>query len=159
MFATVFLSIILAMPIITLQELTKPYTLKLEMMAPIGGEMVPLGSICLEPIKLIIEIINNRTDILPDYNLIADAIDHECSAPTGLQEILPFFYSDMVEKKALEMKSSPNPRVHRLPEDRNATFSTAETAYVPPLLLGGLCSEVCTVVGRTLQFFDRFSVS
>ena len=159
-FLTYTLAAFVLMSNLSLQiQLRKPFTLKIPVMLPIGGKTVPLGEVCTEPVKLILEMVNNRSDILPNYNLIIDALDHECQASMALREIYPYFYADRVVPDALSPPETFNPRLHMFPTDRRTLFPTATTAYVPPIVMGGLCSPVCSVVGRTLQFFDLINVS
>ena len=58
--------------------LTKPYTLELVISMPVTGNIFPMGDIVLEPIKMVVDIVNNRSDILPDYNIVIDIIDDQC---------------------------------------------------------------------------------
>ena len=138
-------------------DLWKPFSLKLQVMLPIGGEIAPLGDLCLEPINLLLNIVNNRSDILPDYNLVLDIIDDKCLGSVALKEIVPFFSADRVEMDEIP-KNLTKPGWYRLPHNHQAIMASAETAYVPPLVVGGLCSGVCTVVARNVQFFDLINV-
>ena len=139
-------------------DLSKPFTLKLQVMLPIGGEIAPLGDLCLEPVNLLLDIVNNQRDILPDYNLVLDVIDDKCLGSVALKEILPFFTADRVEPNEIG-KNITKPGWYRLPYNHQSTMPSAGTAYVPPLVIGGLCSGVCTVVARNVQYFDLINVS
>ena len=76
-------------------SLTKPYTLELPVLLPITGNIYPLGQVGLEPVRMIAEIVNNRSDILPDYNVVIDVIDDQCDAATGLNRTVgPFFLQE-----------------------------------------------------------------
>ena len=54
--------------------LKKPYTLKLTVSQSITGQIVLMREMCLAPIQLAIDMVNNRSDILPDYNVVVDVI-------------------------------------------------------------------------------------
>ena len=57
--------------------LTKPYTLKIVASMPITGQIMPMGDMCLGPMQIALDIANNRSDILPQYNLVVDIIDDQ----------------------------------------------------------------------------------
>ena len=142
------------------QELKKPFTIKVPILVPLGGPLAPMGQICSEPIKMVLDIVNNSTDILPQYNVVVDAIDHGCQGSVALQEVYPFFLADRFQPNGLtNVNNRSNPRLHIFPNDREILFETAQNLYVPPLILGGLCSATCRVVSRTVQFFDFINVS
>ena len=146
-------------------QLQKSYTLKIPTTLPIGGDIAPLGDLCLKPLNYMLEIVNNRTDILPEYNLVIDVLDNQCLGSVGLKKILPIFFGERVERGPLvetpHLNSSEKKHIiYKLPRDRTAIFPSATSKfYIPPIVAGGLCSAVCSVVSRTVQFFDFINVS
>ena len=135
-------------------ELTKPYTLKIQTLLPVGGPLAAFGNLCIEPMKFLIDKVNQQNKILPDYNLVVDVVDDECNGATGLKGILPFFFNDRV----LAQNQSKVGQ-YRFPENVTLAHKSAATHYVTPMLMGGVCSDVCQVTGRTLQHFDLVAYS
>ena len=136
--------------------LTKKHTLKIQALLPITGNKAPLGNICIKPIEFIVNKVNQQRNLLPDYNIVVDVADDQCSGSTGIKEILPFFFSDRVHNKT-------NGRIgsYQLPQNQTMLWESAETYLVPPLLMGSICSSVCEFFGSQLQDFQlvAFAIS
>ena len=58
--------------------LTKPHTLKIVASMPITGKIFPMGNMCFGPMQIALDNVNNRSDILPQYNLVVDVVDDQC---------------------------------------------------------------------------------
>ena len=138
--------------------MTKPYTLELVVSMPVTGNILPLGDIALEPIKMVVEIVNNRSDILPDYNIVVDVIDDQCGAAVGLQNTIgPFFLSG---KRVFNETNKIGQ--YRFPESVEFLHQTATSFLMPPVLAGHLyfciCSSVCMVIGNLVPTFSTIQV-
>ena len=134
--------------------LTKKHTLKLQALLPITGNAAPLGDLCIKPIEYLLAKINNQSKILPDYNLVVDVADDQCSGSTGLQKILPFFFADRVLNQ-----SSAKIGDYHVPKNYTMNLESAETFLVPPILAGSLCSGVCQIVGQQMQIFNLIELT
>ena len=135
--------------------MTKPYTLELVVSMPVTGNILPLGDIALEPIKMVVEIVNNRSDILPDYNIVIDIIDDQCGAAVGLQNTIgPFFLSG---KRVFNETNKIGQ--YRFPESVEFLHQTATSFLMPPVLAGPICSSVCMVVGNLAPTFNTIHVN
>ena len=135
--------------------LTKPYTLELVVTMPIGGNIFPLGDIALEPIKMVVEIVNNRSDILPDYNIVVDVIDDQCDPAVGLDRTFgPFFING---KRAFNETNKIGQ--YRFPESVEFLHQTANSFLMPPVLAGPVCSSVCMVLANLVPTFNTIHVT
>ena len=135
-------------------QLTKKHTLKLQALLPITGNAAPLGDLCIKPIEYLLTKVNNQSEILPDYNLVVDVADDQCSESIGLREILPFFFADRVLNQ-----SSAKVGDYQIPKDYTMNMESAVTFLVPPILTGSLCSGVCQIVGQQMQLFNLIEMS
>ena len=134
--------------------LTKPYTLELVISMPVTGNIFPMGDIVLEPIKMVVDIVNNRSDILPDYNIVIDIIDDQCDAGVGLSRTIgPFFLSG----KRVFNKTNRIGQ-YRFPESVEFLHQTATSFLMPPVLAGPVCSSVCRVLGNLVPTFNTIHV-
>ena len=129
-------------------QLKKKHTLKIQALLPISGNAAPLGDFCIKPIEYLVDKVNNQQKYLPDYNIVVDVADDQCSGSTGVREILPYFFSERVLNKTSSKIGI------QLPRNQTTIFESAETYLVPPLLIGSLCSSVCQVVGLQLKHFE-----
>ena len=135
--------------------LTKPYTLELVVTMPVTGNIYPMGPIALEPIKMIAEIVNNRSDILPDYNVVIDVLDDQCDAAASLSRTVgPFFLSEtrvFNETKRIGQ--------YRYPEAVEFLHETATSFLLPPVFAGPVCSSACMVLGNLMPSFNTVHVT
>ena len=141
-----------------LSVLKKPYTLKLTVSQSITGQIVPMREMCLAPIQLAIDMVNNRSDILPDYNVVVDVIDDQCDAAVFVKKsVRPFF---MKNQPVFEhFNSSENWfGQFRVPNQFHFQSESAKIMYVPPIFGGSLCSGVCTVIGKFVKEFNQIQV-
>ena len=135
--------------------LRKPYTLKVITTQPITGTVIPMGDLCLEPIRLAAEIANNRSDILPDYNLVFDIIDDECNGAVWVKRsVAPFLLN---EERVFDGIDTPAHWAgqYQVPRQFNVLNDSARTMFVPPIFGGSLCSGVCSSVA---QFMNQFNL-
>ena len=121
----------------------KPYTVRLPISGPITGPYFPMGPICIDVMEHGLRLINNRTDILPNYHLIMDFWDDQCLGETGVAKIMPYFQNQNHVRGDLVM-----PR-----EDANIT-----DFFTPPLLVGSICSGVCHYVAPIAKNFKYVEV-
>ena len=132
--------------------LNKPYTIKLAASLPISGNIFPLGKMCLEPAKLAVEMTNNRSDILPDYNIVLDVIDDQCDAAVGLNRIVgPVF----LNKNPVDNQTFGQ---YQFPETFHFIQHSATTFYMPPIVTGSVCSGVCQVLANLMESFNTIQV-
>ena len=152
-----FIFITLAIQLVASQPwlFTKPYTLELVISMPVTGNIFPMGDIALEPIKMVVEIVNNRSDILPDYNIVIDIIDDQCDAAVGLDRTIgPFFLSG---KRVFNETNRIGQ--YRFPESVEFLHQTATSFLMPPVLAGPVCSSVCMVLGNLVPTFNTIHVN
>ena len=138
--------------------LTKPYTLKLVASLPITGNIFPLGNVCTESANIAVEMANNRSDILPDYNIVLDIIDDQCNAAVGLdRSIEPFFLN---ENRVYDVVNGGNYSFGRIgqfqyPERLNFVHGSATKLHIPPILAGSVCSGVCMLLANMMPTFNK----
>ena len=134
--------------------MTKPHTLQLAVTLPITGNIYPLGQVGLEPVRMIAEIVNNRSDILPDYNVVIDVIDDQCDAAVGLNRTVgPFF----LQEQAI-FNSTNRIGQFQFPENFKIQQETANSFLVPPLIAGPVCSAVCIALATLMPTFNTIHV-
>ena len=137
--------------------LTKPYTLKLVASLPITGNIFPLGSVCTESANIAVEMVNNRNDILPEYNIVLDIIDDQCNAAVGFERsINPFFLN---ENRVYDVVNRGNDSFGRIgqfqfPETFNFVHKSATKLHIPPILTGSVCSGVCMFLANLMPTFN-----
>ena len=135
-------------------SLTKPYTVKLVVSLSVTGRISPMGPIALEPVRLIVDIVNNRSDILPDYNVVVDVIDDQCDPAVGLtRSVGPFFL-----KEQSIFNSTNRIGQFQFPESFEIQQETANSFFMLPLFSGPICSEVCVPVGTLMSTFNTIHV-
>ena len=117
-----------------------------------------MGDLCLEPIRLAAEIANNRSDILPDYNLVFDIIDDECNGAVWVKRsVAPFLLN---EERVFNGIDTPQHWAgqYQIPRQFNVLNDSARTMYVPPIFGGSLCSGVCSSVAQFMSQFNLIQV-
>ena len=136
----------------------KPYSLKVVASLPITGKIVPFGDVCLEPIRMLVENLNNRSDILPEYNFIVDIIDDKCSESVALERSLNSFFLNQQRIFKVQNGTEKSIGQYRFPESFEFVHETASTFYVPPIMTGPVCSGVCMVLGNLVKSFNTVHV-
>ena len=136
--------------------LTKPYTLKIVASMPITGKILPMGDMCLGPMQIALDIANNRSDILPQYNLVVDIIDDQCSGGVGLQRSIdPYF----LNKQRIFKHNDSKIGQFQIPEQFQIVEETAKIFYVPPIFGGSICSGVCQLYANMAKKFKTIQVN
>ena len=136
--------------------LTKPYTLKIVASMPITGQIMPMGDMCLGPMQIALDIANNRSDILPQYNLVVDIIDDQCNGGVGLQRSIdPYF----LNKQRIFKHNDSKIGQFQIPEQFLIVEESAKTFYVPPIFGGSICSGVCQLYANMVKKFKTIQVS
>ena len=139
--------------------LRKPYTLKLVVSQPITGPIAPMRDMCLGPIQLAIDLVNNRSDILPDYNVVVDVIDDQCNPPVFVKNSIgPFFLKNQRVFENFNLSENWFGQF-RVPNQIKVQSESAEIMYTPPIFGGTLCSGVCAIIGNFAKQFHHIHVS
>ena len=162
--ATLFLfySCFLIVTPLVAESLWKPKTIVVPMIINIGGKMVPLGDVCLVPMEMFLNKFNQQSQFLPEYSLVAEITDDQCSGIEAVRKFIPEYLSwkSQVDLSDIDNNSSvDNNNKMYLP--RNVTFQhrNASTAIRVPFFSGPLCSGVCQAISQYAQYFNLIEVS
>ena len=145
-------------------KFSKPKTIVLPMIANIGGDVAPLGEICTAPIEMFLNEFNSQTKYLPDYNLIAEITDDQCSAISAVEHFIPQFlnWKSTINLSALNLANESHHFLY-IPNEINFTTKTIKTANMEatrvPFFTGPLCSAACKAISLYPQFFNLIETS
>ena len=105
---------------------------------------------------MLLDVFNNQTEYLPDYNVVVDLIDDGCSPMVALSKLIPMY----MEPKLWTNLSSVAPAGQiYLPSEMAFEHSSAEMAFHLPFLTGPICSGVCKVIGQLPQHFKTIELT
>lgn len=125
-------------------RLHKPFTIKLTAMLPLSGSIFPSGPACLAASEMVVDIFNNQSEILKDYNIVADLIDDQCNGAKGLKQAVPYFFN--------HAKSNGQWLGNKhLPSQFEFVHETAKYFYDSPVVGGAVCSSVCMQVAKLMK--------
>ena len=140
--------------------LKKPFTLKVSAMLPLTGKIAPMETLCTAPLEMVLDRINENFEILPNYNLVVDSIDAQCSAAIGVEKSMNFYLN---ENNAVDLLAGnvTNFKIGQTIFPNNFTFlhETAKIGYIPPILAGPICSGICQQISRYAKIFKKVLVS
>ena len=139
--------------------LKKPYTIVVPASLPIAGPVAPLGEMCLKSIEMLLDNVNSRSDILPDYNFAIDIFDDQCMDQHSVKQQIPYFMEHKTQYDLDDEMFLYN-RSYRyfLPRGFKLNKTSEPKGYVPPLFIGAMCSAVCKVISSYMQLFDLINV-
>ena len=139
--------------------LWKPKTIVVPVVANLGGSVVPLGDTCTVSMDIFLDKFNQQSQFLPDYNLVVEITDDECSEATAVERFIPEY---------INWKSHVN--LTNINREDNGTRAGQMKTYVPnmfefehqqaanairvPFFSGPLCSGPCKAISQYPQYFN-----
>ena len=136
--------------------LKKKHTIRLPLVTSVGGSILPLSKVCTSGVQMLLDVFNNQTEYLPDYNVVVDLIDDGCNPMVALPKLIPMY---MEPKLWTNLSSLDGTGKTFLPSEMVFERNGAEKAFHLPILTGPICSTVCRVIGQLPQHFKTIEIT